>query len=142
MYGDGVGRYGTAQLPDVHARPDGSIAPDSQCNSGLARIEWHTTPKWDLYGYVGGEYAARTAYVGYDSVKVTNTPAIPGCGAVGQQPLRGWRYPARVSSADDYFDLTERHWRIRLTICQQHGLLDGNLASGDGHAGNWRNLRG
>ncbi len=102
MYGDGAGRYSTAQLPDSTLRPDGTIALIHNA-SWLARIEWHLTPKWDLYGYVGGEYAARTAYVGYDTIKVTNTPAIPGCGAVGQQPCAGGgiqpAYPALTATS-------------------------------------------
>jgi hypothetical protein len=47
----------------------------------LARIEVHPTPKLDLYAYFGTEYAARTAYTGYQSVKLTTntlTGAAPG----------------------------------------------------------------
>jgi hypothetical protein len=87
-YGDGLGRYTSAQLPDATLRPDGTMALIRGAG-WLGRIEWHATPKWDIYAYVGGEYAARTAYVGYESVKVTNTPAIPGCGAAAQQPCPG-----------------------------------------------------
>src|SRR5208337_4909366 len=36
------------------------------------RMEWHVTPKFDLYGYVGGEYNARAAYAGYLSVTGTS----------------------------------------------------------------------
>jgi hypothetical protein len=102
MYGDGTGRYASAQLSDATLRPDGSITLIHNA-SWLGRIEWHATPKWDLYGYVGGEYAARTAYTGYQSVKVTNTPAIPGCGGVGQQPCPGGGiqpgYPALTATS-------------------------------------------
>jgi hypothetical protein len=52
----------------------------------LARVEAHPTPKWDLYGYFGGEYNARAAYTGYTTIKIVNTPAIPGCGGAGEQP--------------------------------------------------------
>jgi hypothetical protein len=102
FYGDGTGRYGSAQLPDATFRPDGTFA---LVHGGhfLGRLEWHVTPKFDLYGYYGGEYAARTAYVGYQSVKVTNTPAIPGCGAAGQQPCPGGgiqpSYPALTATS-------------------------------------------
>jgi len=67
FYGDGTGRYGSAQLPDATVRPDGSLA---LIHGGhwLGRGEWHVTPKFDLYAYVGGEYAARAAYSGYLSV--------------------------------------------------------------------------
>jgi hypothetical protein len=88
VYGDAIGRYGAAQLSDVTARPDGTLAGihDAQY---LAKVEVHPSPKLDLYFYLGGEYAARTAYGGYQSVKVTATPAIPGCGGVGEQPCPG-----------------------------------------------------
>ena len=85
LAGDGIGRYGSAQLPDNTARPDGTLAPIKGL-SYLGRIEYHATPKWDFYAYYGGEYAARAGYTGYSSVKIVNTPAIPGCGDVGQQP--------------------------------------------------------
>ncbi len=68
------------------ARPDGSLALIKNLQA-LAKIEIHPTPKWDLYSYWGGEYSARAAYTGYQSVKITNTPAIP---ASGLQPA----YPA------------------------------------------------
>jgi len=101
FYGDGTGRYGSAQLADATLRPDGTM---TLIHGGhwLGRLEWHVTPKFDVYGYVGGEYAARTAYVGYTSVKVVNTPAIPGCGGAGQQPCPGGgiqpAYPALVTT--------------------------------------------
>jgi hypothetical protein len=102
MYGDGAGRYASSQLQDATLRPDGTIALIHNA-SWLGRIEWHATPKWDIYAYVGGEYAARTAYVGYQSVKVTNIPAIPGCGAVGEIPCPGGgiqpSYPALTATS-------------------------------------------
>jgi hypothetical protein len=102
FYGDGTGRYSSGQLADVTLRPDGTMALVHNANY-LGRIEWHATPKLDIYAYQGGEYAARTAYTGYQSVKVTNTPAIPGCGAAGQQPCPGGgiqpSYPALATTA-------------------------------------------
>ena len=70
LYGDGVGRYASGQLPDVTLRPDGTAALIHNA-SWLGSLEWHATPKWDIYGYVGGEYAGRAAYVGYQSVSAT-----------------------------------------------------------------------
>jgi hypothetical protein len=78
-YGDGTGRFGSAQLADATVRPDGTLSLIHNA-SWLGSLEWHATPKLDIFGYVGGEYAARTAYTGYQSVKITTTPAIPGCG--------------------------------------------------------------
>jgi hypothetical protein len=48
--GDGIGRFGSAQLPDVTARPDGTLAP-IRTGHAMARLEFHPTPKLDLYAY-------------------------------------------------------------------------------------------
>jgi hypothetical protein len=59
--GDGIGRYSSAQLADVTARPNGTLAPIRSA-AWLGMLELHPNPKLDLYAYGGGEYAARTAY--------------------------------------------------------------------------------
>jgi len=56
--GDGVGRYGTAGLSDATARPDGTLALLRNYQA-LGTLEFHPTPKLDIYAYVGGEYASR-----------------------------------------------------------------------------------
>lgn len=72
VYGVGTGRFISAQLPDATIRPDGTLAPIH--NAGwLGTIDWHVTPKIDIYAYVGGEYAGRAAYTGYTSVTGTAT---------------------------------------------------------------------
>jgi hypothetical protein len=60
--GDGIGRYGASTLADVTVRPNGTLAPIRSFQA-LGTIEWHTTPQLDVYAYVGGEYAGRTAYI-------------------------------------------------------------------------------
>jgi hypothetical protein len=74
--GDGIGRYGDAQLADATARPDGTLALIRNAQ-GLGRLEWHATPKLDVYAYYGLEYAWRAGYKGYNSITITKTPAIP-----------------------------------------------------------------
>jgi hypothetical protein len=74
--GDGVGRYGAAQLADLTFRPDGTAALIRTAH-GLVRVEAHPTPKWDIYLYFGGEYAWRAGYKGYNTITITKTPAIP-----------------------------------------------------------------
>ena len=72
--GDGIGRYGTAQLSDVTVRPDGVLAP-IRSYQGLATLEWHTK-RLDAYFNFGGEYAGRTAFgsgVGYGATGLKNT---------------------------------------------------------------------
>ncbi|MGA2413632.1 MAG: hypothetical protein ABSF59_04250 [Candidatus Sulfotelmatobacter sp.] len=71
--GQGVGRYGAAQLSDLAIHANGT--PDLIKNyQGLVTLEWHGK-KLDVYSYVGSEYDARTTdydlntkeYVGYGS---------------------------------------------------------------------------
>jgi hypothetical protein len=77
--GDGIGRYGSAQLADATARPDGTLALIRTAH-GLGRLEFHANPKLDIYAYYGLEYAWRAGYSGYDSVTITKTTAIPANG--------------------------------------------------------------
>ncbi|HYL86807.1 MAG TPA: hypothetical protein VE263_21455 [Candidatus Angelobacter sp.] len=59
--GDGIARFSSAQLADVTARPDGTLAP-IHSYAWLGTIEAHPNPKLDLFSYFGGEYAARTSF--------------------------------------------------------------------------------
>jgi hypothetical protein len=84
--GTGVGRYGTSTLPDTTVHPDGTLAPIKNYQ-GLFSLELHPTPKLDLDGYFGSEYAQRTTYlstVGADAGKLVGyapiTSANTGCG--------------------------------------------------------------
>jgi hypothetical protein len=93
MGGDGVGRYGSAQLADVTARPDGTLAP-IRGGQFLGTIELHPNPKLDVYLNYGAEYAFRAWYdttplgaltstsVGYGSPfnnnSGCNTEVLPG----------------------------------------------------------------
>jgi hypothetical protein len=83
--GDGIGRYGAAQLADATARPDGTLALIRTAH-GLARAEYHVGKKLDLYGYYGLEYAWRAGYSGYDAVTITKTAAIPATTTSGAIP--------------------------------------------------------
>jgi hypothetical protein len=77
--GQGVGRYGAAQLSDLAIHGDGT--PDLIKNyQGLATLEWHSK-KLDVYAYTGAEYDGRTTdydpttkqYVGYGSPLFSNS---------------------------------------------------------------------
>src|SRR6202162_5742184 len=59
--GSGIGRYGTGQLPDSTVRPDGTLAL-LRSYQALGLLEFHATPKLDIYMYAGGEYASRASY--------------------------------------------------------------------------------
>jgi hypothetical protein len=83
MGGNGVGRYGTAGLPDVVTRPDGVLVPVRNYQ-GLGTLEYHTK-RLDIYTNVGAEYESRTAYTsggkgaGYGSTLFNDS----GCGTEG-----------------------------------------------------------
>jgi multidrug efflux pump subunit AcrA (membrane-fusion protein) len=61
LVGDGIGRYSTTTLPDATAHPDGSLELLTAAST-LGSVEWHTTPRLDLYAYYGGEYVKRAYY--------------------------------------------------------------------------------
>jgi hypothetical protein len=54
MIGEGIGRYGTSQLPDATIGSHGQPVPLPEWNA-LAGIVGHPTQMIDLYGYVGTE---------------------------------------------------------------------------------------
>ena len=70
--GDGIGRYGTAGLPDATARPNGTLAL-IQAGHALGTLEWHPNANLDLYANFGAEYARRAAYTSYVRVSATGT---------------------------------------------------------------------
>jgi hypothetical protein len=88
MAGQGTGRYGSSQLADATLRPDGTLEPIRNYH-GMLSLETHPTPKLDVYGYYGGEYAQRTVYttaqgylIGYGARNLVNT----GCYALPVNP--------------------------------------------------------
>jgi hypothetical protein len=106
MAGQGVGRYGSAQLADATIRTDGTLEPIRNYH-GLFSLETHPTPKLDVYGYYGGEYAQRTQYttaqgdlIGYGARNLSdagcyNLPANPGSATGGSPAASGCASPTR-----------------------------------------------
>jgi hypothetical protein len=70
--GDGIGRYGSAQIADLTFRPDGTQALIRTAH-GLASFEYHATPKLDIFAYFGGEYGWRAGYTGYQTDAITTS---------------------------------------------------------------------
>lgn len=129
--GDGIGRYGSASLPDVIASPGGYLVPLQEFQA-LETLEYHST-RWDIYSNIGMEYAGRATYgtsnVGYGSPFASNTgcdtelppsstiinvlvpttsslPVTPGSGTVPAPgsvgtPLSGGFNPANASCNGD-----------------------------------------
>ena len=81
LAGYGIGRYGSAQLPDAVVRPDGSPQPLPEVEA-LVGIESTPRKSLDLYAYVGTEQIGRNSFVsggkpfGYGSSYYVNS----GCG--------------------------------------------------------------
>jgi hypothetical protein len=61
LTGSGIGRYGSAQLPDVTTRPDGTLAPVQE-TTFMGGATWHATPLLDIYGYGGQEQQQHKYY--------------------------------------------------------------------------------
>jgi hypothetical protein len=61
LYGDGIGRYGTSQLPDVAIKPTGILAPIPEFQA-LTGLVGHPTDALDLYAYAGIEEARQTSF--------------------------------------------------------------------------------
>jgi hypothetical protein len=63
LIGQGVGRYGTVQLPDVTFAPNGKIEPLAQY-SILGGFVAHPIPTVDIYAYGGAEGVASKTFAG------------------------------------------------------------------------------
>lgn len=101
--GDGTGRYGPALLPDITVKPDGTLEPIRNAQA-LFSVEIHPTRRFDIFSYLGTEYAQRTFYkdpssgmrVGYAPPTASNVgcgiEAVPTAGtgyAPGSSPCLG-----------------------------------------------------
>ena len=62
LFGKGIGRYGTTQLPDATVASDNALTGIKAAQS-LVMIEAHPSTHFDVYAYGGVEYADRTAFV-------------------------------------------------------------------------------
>ncbi len=84
LIGKGIGRYGSAQLPDVTMRPNGELTPIREYEVLLGLI-YTPTPRLTVYGYTGREkesaayYSVGAATYGYGAPQFDNS----GCNATG-----------------------------------------------------------
>jgi hypothetical protein len=108
MVGNGIGRYGSAQLPDFAFAPNGAIKPLFEYTSLIGAVGY-PTPKWDVFLYGGLEKVARSnqtdAAFGYGDFSLDNS----GCNVSG-----------RVCAAQ-----TSSIWQITGGVWRQ--LYKGNL---------------
>lgn len=91
--GSGIGRYGTASLADVTARPDGTLAL-IRGGQTLGTLEFHATPMLDVYLNYGLEYAFRTAYLNGSGAPVGyGSPFFNNSGCDTERPPSGTSAP-------------------------------------------------
>lgn len=145
--GSGIGRYGPAGLPDVTINPDGTVRLVKNL-LGLSTLEFHTR-KFDIYGYTGAEYAARTygfdpisgKFVGYGSPTFNNsgcyieTPPNPANGSAGFDPgtLANCTADTRVvieGTTGFWYRITNSE-RGRFQFGAQYSYVTRNTWSGD-----------
>ncbi len=86
LAGDGIGRYGTSQLPDAVVGRNGAPKPLAEVQA-LGGIVAHPVPSVSVYGYVGTEQVGRSNFVsggkgyGYGSPIYSNTSCAVELGA-------------------------------------------------------------
>jgi hypothetical protein len=62
LYGEGIGRYGSTQIADTTVSPTGQLAL-LHGFSALGTLEFHATPRLDIYANYGGDYAGRRYFI-------------------------------------------------------------------------------
>jgi hypothetical protein len=153
--GEGVGRYGTAGLPDATVRPDGTLAL-VRSYQALGTLEFHPNPKLDIYAYVGGEYAGRTTFnngkTGYgnfarrdDGCSVETLPLAAPAAAINTTAVLGSNgfIPGALSNCDgdtrNILEGTIGFWyrfyngpKGRMQFGMQYSYVDRNTWSGVG----------
>jgi hypothetical protein len=82
MYGTGIGRYGSGQLPDVTFRADGTFQPLNE-NMEMVGLTLHATHELDVYVFAGREEETKaffngalngaTQHIGYGNPLFVNT---------------------------------------------------------------------
>lgn len=146
LWGDGIGRYGSSQIADTTARPDGQLALIHGF-SALGTVEFHVTPRLDVYANYGGDYASRryfltspTKSVGYGSY----LNVLTGCNTEPPPPTTNSGFTPGTQSnctADtkDVQEFTAGYWynfysgpkgRLRQGI--QYAYFERNIWSGIG----------
>jgi hypothetical protein len=99
FYGDGVGRYIGGLGPDVIVKADGTLS-GVHAGSGVAGLEWQTTPRILIDGYYSGAYFWRN----YD--RTTSALGTP-CGAPANSFCVGFGFPGSANTNNrDYQEAT------------------------------------
>ena len=146
LWGEGIGRYGSTQIGDLTERPDGQLAL-LHGFSALGTLEFHATPRLDIYFNYGGDYAGRryfmtsaTKAVGYGSYLNVETGCgtepVPGTTTTGYTPGSQSNCTADTKDVQEF---TGGYWydfykgsagRLRQGI--QYSYFERNIWSGVG----------
>jgi len=100
-YGKGVGRYGSAQFPDVTQAESGENIPLTGSHL-LAGVVWEPSKEWTLYGYYGQEQLDKRSSIdpvtgkgyGYGSEQYDNSGASTLGGTVNGNLSKVWQVTA------------------------------------------------
>ena len=97
MAGQGVGRYGSVQLPDLAFKSDGSLKPLTGYTA-LLGVVGHPVPTLDAYLYTGYEgverYSTPGTTFGYGDYGLNNATCDVGGGACPAQTAHVWQVAA------------------------------------------------
>ncbi|MGA2024978.1 MAG: hypothetical protein ABSH23_09485 [Steroidobacteraceae bacterium] len=91
LTGSGIGRYGSAQLPDVAVRPDDTLAAINETDA-LGGLVFKPNSAWTFYAYGGIEQASAAAYTnaagtvgyGYGSPLYNNSGCLLATGSAAK----------------------------------------------------------
>ncbi len=75
LFGSGIGRYGSGQLPDVTFKADGTLQPLNE-NMEMVGLTLHGTPDFDFYVFGGREQEDKSVFTspnqgGYGNINVS-----------------------------------------------------------------------
>ncbi len=103
--GSGIGRYGSAQLPDVTINSNGAPEPLPEVEA-LIGLVGHPAPAWDLYSYLGTEQiTGRRSFVSGGKPFGYGSPFYPNAGCeIELSPL------ACVANTSGIWQLTTGAW--------------------------------
>jgi hypothetical protein len=146
LWGDGTARYGSSTIADLTTRPDGQLALIHNF-SAIGTLEFHATPRLDIYANYGGDYVGRryfltspTRAVGYGAP----LNVLTGCNTEPPPPTTNAGFTPGTQSnctADtkDIQELTVGYWynfyngpagRLRQSL--QYAYFQRNIWSGVG----------
>ena len=108
MYGSGIGRYGSGQLPDVTIAPDGALAPITALHALLGLV-LHPWEGLDVYAYGGIEQAKAKFFdnLGYGNPVFDNS----GCTITTASSFSTGSTPTCIANNRRLSEITVGFWQ-------------------------------